>query len=191
MGKPTNKVAEICNLKFQDFKKIHSIDESDIFVSYFGELSQEMVNDISIETEEKMINSGDKKVVVKKAFNILVEGLQNIRLHGGRDSNNVQTSCLVIVQNKQNYKILFGNLISNKIIKLITSKIDLINSSNLDQIKEMYVTTLTNGIISKKGGAGLGFITMAMKSKNNLDFNFEAIDSEISCFSVELTLNRA
>jgi hypothetical protein len=191
MGKPTNKVAEICNLKLQDFKKIHSIDESDIFVSYFGELSQEMVNDISIETEEKMINSGDKKVVVKKAFNILVEGLQNIRLHGGRDSNNVQTSCLVIVQNKQNYKILFGNLISNKIIKLITSKIDLINSSNLDQIKEMYVTTLTNGIISKKGGAGLGFITMAMKSKNNLDFNFEAIDSEISCFSVELTLNRA
>ena len=191
MGKPTNNVAEICNLKFEDFKKIHSIDESDIFVSHFGELSQEMVNDISIETEEKMINSGDKKVVVKKAFNILVEGLQNIRLHGGRDSNNVQTSCLVIVQNKQNYKILFGNLISNKIIKLITSKIDLINSSNLDQIKEMYVTTLTNGIISKKGGAGLGFITMAMKSKNNLDFNFEAIDSEISCFSVELTLNRA
>ena len=149
-----------------------------------------MVNEISIETEEKMINSGDKKVVVKKAFNILVEGLQNIRLHGGRDSNNVQTSCLVIVQNKKNYKILFGNLIPNNIIKLISSKIELINSSNLDQIKEMYVATLTNGIISKKGGAGLGFITMAMKSKNNLDFNFEAIDSEISCFSVELTLNR-
>lgn len=190
MGKPTNKVAEICNLKFEDFKKIHSIDESDVFVSYFGELSQGMVNEISIETEEKMINSGDKKVVVKKAFNILVEGLQNIRLHGGRDSNNVQTSCLVIVQNKKNYKILFGNLIPNNIIKLISSKIELINSSNLDQIKEMYVATLTNGIISKKGGAGLGFITMAMKSKNNLDFNFEAIDSEISCFSVELTLNR-
>lgn len=190
MGEPTNKVSEICNLKFEDFKKMHSIDESDVFISFFGELSQEMVNDLSIKAEEKLIKSGDKKVTVKKAFNILVEGLQNIRLHGARDSNGVQTCCLVIVQNKLNYKILFGNLISNKIIKSVSSKIELINSTNLDQIKELYVTTLTNGIISKKGGAGLGFITMAMKSKNNLVFNFESIDSAISCFSVELTLNR-
>lgn len=190
MGKPTKKVVEICNLRFEDFKKIHSIDESNVFVSFFGELSQDMVNDLSIETEGKMIESGDKKVIVKKAFNILVEGLQNIRLHGAKDSNGIQTSCLVIVKNKLTYKILFGNLIPNKIIKTISSKIELINSSNLDQIKEMYVSTLTNGIISKKGGAGLGFITMAMKSKNNLNFNFEAIDSDISCFSVELTLNR-
>ena len=190
MGEPTNKVSEICNLKFEDFKKMHSIDESDVFISFFGELSQEMVNDLSIKAEEKLIKSGDKKVTVKKAFNILVEGLQNIRLHGARDSIGVQTCCLVIVQNKLNYKILFGNLISNKIIKSVSSKIELINSTNLDQIKELYVTTLTNGIISKKGGAGLGFITMAMKSKNNLVFNFESIDSAISCFSVELTLNR-
>jgi hypothetical protein len=190
MGKPTKNVVEICNLKFEDFKKIHSINESNVFVSFFGELSQEMVNDLSIETEEKMIKSGDKKVIVKKAFNILVEGLQNIRLHGAKDSNGIQTSCLVIIKNKSTYKILFGNLVPNKIIKTISSKIELINSSNLDQIKEMYVSTLTNGIISKKGGAGLGFITMAMKSKNNLNFNFEAIDSDISCFSVELTLNR-
>ena len=159
MGKPTKKVVEICNLRFEDFKKIHSIDESNVFVSFFGELSQDMVNDLSIETEGKMIESGDKKVIVKKAFNILVEGLQNIRLHGAKDSNGIQTSCLVIVKNKLTYKILFGNLIPNKIIKTISSKIELINSSNLDQIKEMYVSTLTNGIISKKGGAGLGFIT--------------------------------
>ena len=54
----------------------------------------------------------------------------------------------------------------------------------------MYVDTLTNGVISKKGGAGLGFITMAMKSKNKLEFQFNNINDEISCFSVIITLNR-
>ncbi|MAP01414.1 MAG: hypothetical protein CMD01_01170 [Flavobacteriales bacterium] len=190
MGHPTNKVTEVCKLKFEDFKKKHSIDTSTFFVSHFGELSQEMVNDISIETEQKMIQSGDKKVVVKKAFNILVEGLQNIRLHGAKDKNGIQTSFLKIAKDELAYKILMGNLVSNNSIKTISDKINLINSSDLKQIKEMYVATLTNGIISKKGGAGLGFITMAMKSKNNLDFNFEPINSDISCFSVELILNR-
>ena len=190
MGHPTNKVTEVCKLKFEDFKKKHSIDTSTFFVSHFGELSQEMVNDISIETEQKMIQSGDKKVVVKKAFNILVEGLQNIRLHGAKDKNGIQTSFLKIAKDELAYKILMGNLVSNDSIKTISDKINLINSSDLKQIKEMYVATLTNGIISKKGGAGLGFITMAMKSKNNLDFNFEPINSDISCFSVELILNR-
>ena len=103
MGEPTNKVSEICSLKFEDFKKLHDIEESHVYTSFFGELSQEMVNELSISTEEKMIKSGDKKVIVKKAFNILVEGLQNIRLHGARDSNGVQTSCLIIVKNKLIY----------------------------------------------------------------------------------------
>ena len=191
MGHPKNKVAEVCKLKFEDFKKKHSIESSNFFVSHFGELSQEMVNDISIDTEQKMIQSGDKKVVVKKAFNILVEGLQNIRLHGAKDTNGIQTSFLKIARDDTAYKILLGNLVTNNSIKIISDKINLINSSDLKKIKEMYVATLTNGIISKKGGAGLGFITMAMKSKNNLDFNFEPIDADISCFTVELILNRA
>ena len=190
MGEPTNKVTEVCKLKFEDFRKKHSIDASTFFISHFGELSQEMVNDLSIETEQKMIQFGDKKVVVKKAFNILVEGLQNIRLHGAKDKNGVQTSFLKIAKEELTYKILMGNLVANSNIKSISEKINTINSSDLRQIKEMYVATLTNGIISKKGGAGLGFITMAMKSKNNLDFNFDPINSDISCFSVELILNR-
>ncbi len=190
MGEPTNKVTEVCKLKFEDFRKKHSIDASTFFISHFGELSQEMVNDLSIETEQKMIQFGDKKVVVKKAFNILVEGLQNIRLHGAKDKNGIQTSFLKIAKEELTYKILMGNLVANSNIKSISEKINTINSSDLRQIKEMYVATLTNGIISKKGGAGLGFITMAMKSKNNLDFNFDPINSDISCFSVELILNR-
>ena len=49
---------------------------------------------------------------------------------------------------------------------------------------------LTNGIISNKGGAGLGFITMAMKSKNKLNFSVQEIDESLSCFSIEIKINR-
>lgn len=50
---------------------------------------------------------------------------------------------------------------------------------------------LTNGIISSKGGAGLGFITMAMKSKNKLGYSIDEIDDNLSCFCLEVKLDRA
>jgi len=192
MSKSINKVVEVCNSKFEEFNNIYSQNNShsSIFVSYFGELSQEMVNDLSVKAEDNMIENGDKKGVIKRLFNILVEGLQNIRLHGARDEDGNQTSFLNIAKEDDHYKILMGNLILNKNVNEIAEKINTINSSSFDDVKKMYVTTLTNGIISRKGGAGLGFITMAMKSKNKLEFQFNNINDNISCFSVVITLNR-
>ena len=53
------------------------------------------------------------------------------------------------------------------------------------------MAVLTNGIISNKGGAGLGFITMAMKSKNKLKYLFEEINDKLSCFTVEVKVDRS
>ncbi len=192
MSKSKNKVVEICNSKLEEFSDKYSKNDShsSIFVSHFGELSQEMVNDLSIKAEQSMLKYGDKKGVIKRLFNILVEGLQNIRLHGARDENDSQTSFLKIAKENDHYKVLLGNLVNNKQVNGISDKINIINSSTNEDIKKMYVDTLTNGVISKKGGAGLGFITMAMKSKNKLEFQFNNINDEISCFSVIITLNR-
>ena len=48
----------------------------------WSRLVKEMVNELSVKAEGNMLESGDKKGVIKRLFNILVEGLQNIRLHG-------------------------------------------------------------------------------------------------------------
>ena len=54
----------------------------------------------------------------------------------------------------------------------------------------MYIDVLTNGEISKKGGAGLGFITIAMKSKNKLNFYIDKIDANLSCFTLDIIIDR-
>ena len=43
--------------------------------------------------------------------------------------------------------------------------------------------------ISEKGGAGLGFITIAMKSGNKLKINFNKIDDNYSIFILNSTVN--
>ena len=123
-------------------------------------------------------------------FSILVEGLQNIRLHGEKGKDGHQTSFYAIDQSNDTYKIALGNLIYSKHNKNIETRITEVNKMTREEVKVLYMEVLTNGIISNKGGAGLGFITMAMKSSNNLDYYFDEINDELSCFTLIITLDR-
>ena len=58
------------------------------------------------------------------------------------------------------------------------------------ELKDLYMSVLTNGFLSKKGGAGLGFLTMRIKSENGLKYSIENLDNDKSLFTVEILLNR-
>lgn len=191
MKASTNSVVEICNSRYQKICQEYKNTDSDkIINSHFGEFSQDLVNSISNDVEMFMLDSGDKKGTVKKMFSILVEGLQNIRLHGEKGSDGKQTSFFAIDQGTDLYKIAIGNLIYSKFNNNIQGRIDEINKMDRDAIKQLYMEVLTNGVISNKGGAGLGFITMAMKSGHKLGYYFDKIDDKLSCFTLIITLDR-
>jgi hypothetical protein len=44
--------------------------------------------------------------------------------------------------------------------------------------------------MSNKGGAGLGFITMALKSKNKLKYTSEEIGQHMHVLTLEITIDR-
>ena len=74
-----------------------------------------------------------------------------------------------LLKNIYNALVPGGSLI---LIEKVKSKIEKINAFDVAELKQFYMETLTDGKISSKGGAGLGFITIAMKSKNKLDYSF-------------------
>lgn len=190
MDKEINNVAKVCFSRCSAIKDIYKKNDYSILFSHFGELSVDYMNNIPIKTEKAMLVSGDKKATIKRIFNILIEGLQNIRLHGEKDVDGNQVSFVNIAKEESYYKISLGNLINNEYTNNISNRIDKINLADQDGQKRMYVDILTNGEISKKGGAGLGFITMAMKSKNKLNFYIDKIDKSLSCFTLDILIDR-
>ena len=191
MKASTNTIIEVCSSRYQKICDEYNNSNTDkIINNHFGEFSQDLVNTISNDIEMFMLDSDDKKGTVKRMFSILVEGLQNIRLHGEKGKEGHQTSFFVIDQGTDTYKIALGNLIYSKHNKNIETRITEINKMTREEVKGLYMEVLTNGIISNKGGAGLGFITMAMKSINNLDYFFDEINDELSCFTLIITLDR-
>lgn len=185
------KVVEKCNSRFQEIFGNYNINaDGKVIVSHFGEFSQDLVNSLSTSIEDMMIESGDKKGTVKRMFSILVEGLQNIRIHGGRDEDGNQVSFLIIMQTDNAYKVTLANLVISGNISNIIKRITELNHLELPAIKELYMEVLSNGIMSNKGGAGLGFITMALKSKNKLVYNAEEVSDTLNFLSLEISIDR-
>lgn len=187
-----NSTLEICQERFDELVALHVDKEGgNVYISHLGEFTQDYVNAISASLEERMFEQGEKKAVVKKIFSIIVEGLQNIRIHGEEDKEGSQSSFFLIFQNSESFIIYLGNLIPSKIKDDITKRVETVNNLDKSELKELYLSVLTNGVISNKGGAGLGYITMAMKSGNDLACSFEDVGDGLTLYDLKITVDRS
>jgi hypothetical protein len=161
-----------------------------IVISHCGTFSQDLINSLVVRNEELMKSSGDKKAIVKRGFSILIEGLQNIRIHGRFDDQGNQLSFLIVSKDSNRYCLNFGNLVDYSIIQSIESQIEKLNLMNAEEVKKIYTSVLTETGFSEKGGAGLGFITMKMKSNAKLNYSILPLHDRLSLFSLEILLER-
>ena len=81
-------------------------------------------------------------------------------------------------------------MIHNKKIDYLFKNIDYLNTLDKAGLKSVYLETLTNGQISKKGGAGLGVIIMAMKSKNKIVYSSTPINDTLSMVSLDIKVDK-
>ena len=160
-----------------------------VLVSYNGILSQEQVAKLENEVETKIIEAGVPKGPLKKIFFISVETLQNMLIHGNKDVEGNQHNFFILKKNGIKTLITSANLIQNKNITGLETQMETINRfEDAAALKQYYMEHLENNELSDKGGAGLGFITIAMKSGNKLFYTFDKIDEETSLFLLTSTV---
>lgn len=175
----------IFTTKVNGIKAAYASGDKKIIVSHIGELDQDKVNTISSMVETQMENLGVSKSAIKKIFNIVIEALQNICLHGEKDNNGYQMTYFIIGKSNNEFKIYSGNIVTNQNAESLNKRLNAVKSLSDTELKKRYLDVLSNGELSAKGGAGLGFLTIALKSQNNIDFDFEMLNKEYSLFSLQ------
>lgn len=175
----------IFTTKVNGIKAAYAGGDKKIIVSHIGELDQDKVNTISSMVETQMENLGVSKSAIKKIFNIVIEALQNICLHGEKDNNGYQMTYFIIGKSNNEFKIYSGNIVTNQNAESLNKRLNAVKSLSDTELKKRYLDVLSNGELSAKGGAGLGFLTIALKSQNNIDFDFEMLNKEYSLFSLQ------
>ena len=173
----------------QHDSKINSQD-FEILMSHFGSFPQNLIYKISLKAEQILIDRSDDKKIVKRVFSILLEGLNNIRIHGIRDEFDRQLGYFILACNKNEYEIIMANIINSSEKDKIKDYIELINSYSEEKIRETYISILSTEFLSKKERSGLGFITTRMKSDNPLEYNFYELSKDKMLFTFSVMLDR-
>jgi hypothetical protein len=189
VGLTINKEDEFFDVHFS--KQIENVNQSgELMLAYDGVLNTETISKLESEVEAKILDKGLPKSVIKKVFFICVESLQNMLIHGHKDDIGAQHNFFILNSTAKAVKVITANLVSNNAIDKLQADIDKINSFNDPaELKTFYLEHLENNELSDKGGAGLGFITIAMKSGNKLKTTFEPINDKRSLFLMEVTIN--
>lgn len=161
-----------------------------MLIAYDGVLNTETISRLEAEVESKMMELSVPKAALKKIFFICVESLQNMLIHGHKDQQGAQHNYFLVYKKGSQVVISTANLIHNNAIVKVEDDLKIINSfQDPADLKAYYINHLDKNELSEKGGAGLGFITIAMKSGNKLDFQFEKITEEHSLFKLDAAVN--
>lgn len=159
-----------------------------LILVYEGEFTQEITKSVLSMAERNMDSIGEESNIKRKVFNVMVECLQNIVKHN--EENDSKAAIFMIGKQNDEYIITSGNAVKNDSIEILQTKLDKINSLDKDGLKSLYKETIKLTGISEKGGAGLGFVDMARKSGNKLEYDFQALDDDLSFFALKTTIPR-
>ena len=172
------------------FEHYKYIKNNNILLSFKGALSQEILVDMGTLLKEQV--SVRKKI--KKIFSVFVELAQNI-MHYSREkevigSREIGIGMLVFTESRDYYNMISGNAIESKQAGIISGRIDTVNSLSDDALKAYFKQERTKNSSKESKGAGLGFIEIARKSKNKIEYEINKIDDETSFLILSIKIDK-
>jgi len=162
-----------------------SMKDCKLNLVYQGEINQSITKTFTAIAEKNLLDDRKEKATVRKVYHVMVECLQNIYKHSDKKSEGPGKSShgiFLIGEDEGGIIVSTGNQIERDKVEEITGLLNKINSMNPEEIKQLYKTQMREGVLSEKGGAGLGFIDICRKTGSKLEFNFETINEKISFF---------
>jgi hypothetical protein len=147
-----------------------------LLLSHFGEFTPKKTDNLIKVVEALALEEGAKRRIMRRLCSVMIESIQNISMHGARDSEGQQQSFLAITKEDDSFLLTTGNLL-------------LAEDLERPALRKEYIETLSNENFSYKGGAGLGFLTIAKKSHNPLSYKLSQLDETLAYFILEVRID--
>jgi len=169
------------------------IDEDYFEYVYRGHFSENITENILNLSDAKFVSDSEAFAYRNRISYFLIESLQNVIRHQDMPENeNISDEGLLVIQKTNNsVYITTANVISNENIPVLETYLKKIKTLNPEELKAEYQKILLDGVISEKGGGGLGIITMARRTDGHIQFKFKKISEEFSYYyyQIQLILN--
>lgn len=161
----------------------------------------EYMGSISFETMEELLNTlrdskefqEMNKPARKRLYSTFVESIDNIFKYAANDTTDSlgeKGYPMILVEKKgDRFAVTSGNLVKNDEVGDLTFKLDRVNQLDNESLKSLYedVINQETGIDDK--GAGLGLITMALRTEDDISYSFAPLDENYSFFKMQIIIN--
>jgi hypothetical protein len=166
-------------------------DSATLLFSHFGDFDTAKVENTLKFIESSVLEIGDKRSTMKRVCGMLIELLQNISIHGARDSKGHMHSFLIVAKTGTEYKLYSGNLILSEMVEPMKSRMQQLVNMDETALRKLYIEILCNEEYSSQGGAGLGLVTIVKRAENQVNFDIDSIDEYFGFFRLEIALPTA
>ena len=163
-----------------------------IFLDYHGPIDFPVIDSLLLELKKIKEFTDLQTIIKKRTYSLIVECIENICKHSAlKMSADIAVQPHIVVRNEENkITITAGNSITEDKREKLTNRLESVNRMTVAELRELHEARIN--IKPEKGanGAGLGFICMAFKSGNKLNYNFYPRDSGYLYFEVQISLNK-
>ncbi len=168
------------------------LQEQSIIFCYSGYMTETILSGIGQALKQKMtIEEADTKTI-RGVFAIFVEQMQNMIRYSAEvikeqpDGNlSLSYGLLTIGQENQSYFVTCGNKILSQDVKQLCNHLDTISKMDRSGLKILYKQILKGETPEGSKGAGVGFIDIARKATQPIEYDFVTLDSKYSFFSLK------
>ena len=149
--------------------------EDTTLIYYRGNIRYETIGELIHKFKQQAPLLGISMGTYKRILLIIIESLENMMKHSENPEpdtgNDLPQLSVTLKDNK--YIIETTNPISTVNIPHLKARIDQLNNLDQQELKNLYKETITDGVFTKRGGAGLGLIEIAKISCNPILYDFQ------------------
>ena len=166
-----------------------------IIFSFSGPLSQIILEGIGETMRQKMKMELTALGTIQRVFSVFIEQSQNIMNYSAEvttslqeDEGGIRAGILVIGFHDGRYYVCCGNYIARDKAEPLARDLAMIRKMAPEDLKRLYKERRQSNPGKDSMGAGLGFIEMARRSTNPIDFDVRPLDDRFSFFAIKAVI---
>lgn len=175
------------------FQLKNDLENEGILISFSGKICQEVVTGVAEAIERELDAMEVKPAISQKVFGVLTEQMQNIMSYSKECvaiSNNRRhgfgLSVVGYDEVRKKYFVASANFMKPEDEDKVVKKLETIRPMGQEELREYYRQLRKDGRDKHSRGAGLGFLEMARKATEPLEYNITDHDSDNKFFEIKV-----
>jgi serine phosphatase RsbU (regulator of sigma subunit) len=153
----------------------------------YGKINQDVIISTMKLMETKLLVENFSKAYITRVKMVSIEMLQNISKH--QEFNEQITPYFIVNVTKQGLELNSGNSVSAASKDYLREKLELYKQLDKTALRAVYLDKFNSGVLTEKGNAGLGLLTIAYSSDQNIKHELTPLSNNMYHYNLEVYLD--